>query len=43
MSVQGLSFFGSYYTRQGFQVVDDFNLPRTNKAPWLGTFLKMEV
>ncbi|ROV99256.1 hypothetical protein VSDG_04038 [Cytospora chrysosperma] len=33
----------SYYTRQGFQVIDDFSLPRKDKAPWLGTLLRMEV
>ncbi|ROV92566.1 hypothetical protein VMCG_08910 [Cytospora schulzeri] len=33
----------SYYTRQGFRVIDDFSLPRKDKAPWQGTLLRMEI
>ncbi|KAK3323161.1 hypothetical protein B0T19DRAFT_425301 [Cercophora scortea] len=32
-----------YYKRQGFVAVEDFTFPRENKAPWIGTFLRMDL
>ncbi|KAB8226776.1 hypothetical protein BDV33DRAFT_197766 [Aspergillus novoparasiticus] len=32
-----------YYENQGFQVVGDFSLPRANKAPWVGTLMRMDI
>lgn len=41
--LKGMTMRGSYYERQGFQVVDDFTLPRKGKSPWLGTLLRMDI
>ncbi|KAJ4404815.1 hypothetical protein N0V82_010420 [Gnomoniopsis sp. IMI 355080] len=41
--LRGLKWLNSYYTRQGFRVVGDFSLARKDKAPWLGTLLRMQV
>lgn len=35
--------FGSYYEQQGFQIINDFSLPRKDKVPWLGTLLRMDI
>ncbi|OJJ49774.1 hypothetical protein ASPZODRAFT_128303 [Penicilliopsis zonata CBS 506.65] len=32
-----------YYEQQGFQAIDDFSLPRADKAPWLGTLMRMNI
>ncbi|KAE8324807.1 hypothetical protein BDV39DRAFT_115387 [Aspergillus sergii] len=32
-----------YYENQGFQGVGDFSLPRANKAPWVGTLMRMDI
>ncbi|KAF2993514.1 hypothetical protein E8E13_001285 [Curvularia kusanoi] len=32
-----------YYTQQGLQTIAEFNLPRKNKDPWLGTLMKLDI
>ncbi|KAF1948823.1 hypothetical protein CC80DRAFT_458535 [Byssothecium circinans] len=32
-----------YYEQQGFEVVGDFELPRANKIPWLGTLMRINI
>lgn len=41
---QGLiNHHARYYDQQGFQVINDFSLPRKDKNPWVGTLMRMDV